>query len=178
LKKNIALVATERIETRIILVRGQKILLDTDLAALYGVATRRFNEQVSRNRKRFPADFMFRLSPEEWDCLRSQSAILKGGRGRHRKYLPYAFTEHGAIMAATVLNSPRATEVSVFVVRAFVRLRQLLASNKELVRRLDQLEKKFGSHDQAIAGLINTLRDLMTSPEPGKKRRIGFVQND
>src|SRR5438128_4410734 len=125
-------VPIERIESRILLVRGHKVLLDADLAALYGVSTKRFNEQVRRNAARFPEDFMFRLSAEEWDSLRSQFATLKTGRGQHRKYLPLAFTEHGAIMAATILNSPRATEVSVYVVRAFVRLRELLASTKEL----------------------------------------------
>ncbi|MCC7184169.1 MAG: ORF6N domain-containing protein [Rhodocyclaceae bacterium] len=169
-----ALIPVERIENRILLVRGHKVLLDADLAALYGVTTKRFNEQVRRNAERFPADFMFALSPEEWSSLRSQFATLKMGRGQHRKYLPHAFTEHGAIMAATILNSPRATEVSVYVVRAFVRLRELLASNKELARRLDQLEKKLATHDQAIAGLINTIRNLMTAPEP-KRRPIGFI---
>jgi hypothetical protein len=159
-------------------VRGHKVLLDADLAALYGVSTKRFNEQVRRNAARFPEDFIFRLSAEEWNSLRSRFATLKAGRGQHRKYLPIAFTEHGAIMAATILNSTRATEVSVYVVRAFVRLRELLASNKELARRLDQLEKKLGSHDQAIAGLVNTIRSLLSPPEPPRKRRIGFVQND
>ena len=100
---------------------------------------------------------------------------LKTGRGQHRKFLPLAFTEHGSIMAATILNSTRAIEVSVYVVRAFVRLRELLASNKELARRLDQLEKKLGSHDQAIAGLVNTIRSLMAAPEPPRRRPIGFV---
>lgn len=168
-----SVVPVERIENRIILVRGQKVLLDADLAALYGVSTKRFNEQVRRNAARFPEDFMFPLSAEQWNSLRSQFATLETGRGRHRKYLPLVFTEHGAIMAATILNSPRATQVSVYVVRAFVRLRELLASNRELARRLDQLEKKLGSHDQAIAGLINTIRDLMTPPEP-KRRPIGL----
>ncbi len=172
-----SVVPIERIESRILLVRGHKVLLDADLAALYGVGTKRFNEQVRRNAARFPEDFMFRLSAEEWDSLRSQFATLKTGRGQHRKYLPLAFTEHGAIMAATILNSPRATEVSVYIVRAFVRLRELLASNKELARRLDQLEKKLGSHDQAIAGLVNTIRNLMSPPEL-KRRPIGFVTSD
>ena len=170
-----SVVSIERIESRILLVRGHKVLLDGDLAALYAVSTKRFNEQVRRNAARFPEDFMFRLSAEEWDSLRSQFATLKTGRGQHRKYLPLAFTEHGAIMAATILNGPRATEVSVYVVRAFVRLRELLASNKELARRLDQLEKKLGSHDQAIAGLVNTIRSLMAAPEPPRRRPIGFV---
>jgi hypothetical protein len=172
-----SVVPIERIGSRILLVRGHKVLLDADLAALYGVSTKRFNEQVRRNAARFPEDFMFRLSTEEWDSLRSQFATLKTGRGQHRKYLPLAFTEHGAIMAATILNSDRATEVSVYVVRAFVRLRELLASNKELARRLDQLEKKLGSHDQAVAGLVNTIRNLMSPPEL-KRRPIGFVTSD
>jgi ORF6N domain-containing protein len=158
-------------------VRGQKVLLDADLAAFYGVPTKRFNEQVSRNRQRFPADFMFRLSREEWNALRSQFATLEGGRGRHRKYLPYAFTEHGAIMAATILNSARATEISVFVVRAFLRLRKILASNEELAKRLDEVEKKFATHDDAIASLVGAIRKLVAPPEPVRKRGIGFVQD-
>ena len=121
---------------------------------------------------------MSRLSTEEWNSLRSQFATLKTGRGQHRKYLPLAFTEHGALMAATVLYSRRAVETSVYVVLAFVRLRELLASNKELARRLDQLEKKLGSHDQAIAGLVNTIRSLMAPPAPPRRRPIGFVSPD
>jgi len=121
--------------------RGQRVLLDSDLADLYGVPTHRFNEAVKRNGDRFPADFAFRLTVEEYDSLRSQSAILKTGRGQHRKYLPYVFTEHGSIMAAMILNSPIAIEMSVHVVRAFVKLRQVLASNSELARRLATLER-------------------------------------
>ena len=169
----------EIIAQSILVLRGQKVLLDTDLAELYEVTTKRFNEQVRRNLERFPADFMFRLTEEEWVALRSQFATLKGGRGQHRKYLPYAFTEHGAIMAATILNSPRATEVSVYVVRAFVELRELLTGNKELALKLAELEsrieRKLDSHDQAIAGLINAIRELMRPPEPTKKHPIGFV---
>jgi hypothetical protein len=134
--------------------------------------------EVRRNRQRFPADFMFRLSQKEWDALRSQFATLESGRGRHRKYLPYAFTEHGAIMAATILNSPRATEISVFVVRAFLRLRQFVASNEELATRLEEIEKKFATHDQAIANLVGAIRRLMAPPEPSRKRGIGFVQDN
>jgi ORF6N domain len=167
-------VADDRIENRILLVRGRKVLLDADLAALYGVSTKRFNEQVRRNAARFPEDFMFRLSPAEWDSLRSHFATLERGRGQHRKYLPLAFTEHGAIMAATILNSLRATEVSVYVVRAFVRPREFIASHKDLARRLEAHERKLASHDQAIARLVNTLRTLMAPPEP-KRRPIGFV---
>src|SRR3989338_4731766 len=120
-----SLLPLETITHRILLLRGQKVLLDADLAELYDVTTKRFNEQVRRNLVRFPTDFMFQLDEEEWAALRSQIATLKTGRGQHRKYLPFAFTEHGAIMAATILNSPRATEVSVYVVRAFVRLREV-----------------------------------------------------
>lgn len=119
--------ALERIEQQILVLRGRKVLLDVDLAALYGVSTKRFNEQVRRNAARFPEDFMFRLSPKEWTSLRSQVATLKTGRGRHRKYLPLAFTEHGAIMAATILNSARATEVSVYRVKGLPRTRYLPA---------------------------------------------------
>lgn len=135
------LLPLETITQRILLLRGQKVLLDTDLAALYDVPTKCFNERVRRNLERFPADFMFQLTGDEWAALRSQIATLKTGRGQHRKYLPHASTEHGAIMAATILNSPRATEVSVYVVRAFVRLRKMLASNAELAKRLDNLEQ-------------------------------------
>ena len=135
-------IAPEQIARTILILRGQRVLQDSELAALYGVSTKRFNEQVRRNRKRFPADFMFQLTAEETSSLRSQFATLKTGRGRHRKYLPYVFTEHGAIMAATILNSPRAIEMSVYVVRAFVQLREMLASNKELARRFAQLETR------------------------------------
>ena len=170
--------AVEAIATRIAVVRGTKVLLDADLAALYDVPTRRLNEQVRRNADRFPEDFMFQLTATEWDALRSQFATLKTGRGQHRKYLPYAFTEHGALMAATVLNSPRATEVAIYVVRAFVQLRDLLASNKELARQLkaleQRLERKLDTHDQAIAGILDAIRQLMAPPPATKKRPIGF----
>ena len=129
----------EEITQRILIVRGKRVLLDADLAAFYGVTTKRFNEQAKRNQARFPADFMVQLSDAESAALRSQFATLKIGRGQHRKYLPYAFTEHGAIMAATLLNSPRATEVSVHVVRAFIELRNLIAGNKELASKLKRL---------------------------------------
>jgi hypothetical protein len=172
------LVPTEEITRAILVLRGHRVLLDSELAALYGVTTKRFNEQVRRNAKRFPADFMFQLTTEEISSLRSQFATLKLGRGQHRKYLPYAFTEHGAIMAATILNSPRAVEMSVYVVRAFVQLRELLASNKELARRFAQLEtrldKKLTTHDEAIAAILSAIRQLMHPPVP-KRRPIGFT---
>jgi hypothetical protein len=168
----------ERIESRILLLRGEKVLLDVDLAALYGVETRALNQAVKRNLERFPTDFLFRLSTGEFENWRSQIVMSKPGARMGLRRAPFAFTEHGALMAATVLNSPRATEVSVQVVRAFVRLRDLLASDRELARRLDQHERKLATHDQAISGLLETIRQLMTPPEPPRKRRIGFVQDD
>jgi hypothetical protein len=172
----------ERIVSRILLLRGQKVILDADLAELYGVSTGRFNEQVRRNRDRFPSDFMFRLTNQEVERLRSQIAISIGemrlvGRGG-RRYLPHAFTEHGAIMAATILNTPRAIEVSVFVVRAFVRLREMVAANKELSKKLDELERRVSHHDEAITGIVKAIRELATPPEPKARRRIGFVSGD
>ena len=164
----------EEIAQRIPIVRGKRVLLDADLAAFYGVTTKRFNEQVKRNLARFPEDFMFQLNAMESAALMSQFATLKIGRGQHRKYLPYAFTEHGSIQAATILNSPRATEVSVHVVRAFIELRNLVAGNKELASKMKRLERKVDSHDQAITGLIDSMRQLLAPPDP-KKRPIGFV---
>jgi hypothetical protein len=180
-------IAVDALSDRIHLVRGQRVMLDSDLAELYGVTTKRFNEQVKRNIERFPSDFMFQLVEDEDeslrsqfvtlntdDPLRSQIATLKPGRGQHRKYLPYVFTEHGAIMAASVLNSPRAVEMSVFVVRAFVQLRALLASSRELSERLNELERKLSPHDQAIAGLIDAIRQLTATPAK-PSRPIGFT---
>lgn len=160
---------------RIQLIRGQRVLLDTDLAAFYGETTKRFNQQVSRNRERFPDDFMFQLSDEEFAALRLQSATLKVGRGQHRKYLPYAFTEHGAIMAATLLNSPRATALSIYVVRAFVELRGLLASNKELAAKVHTLERKVSVHERNIVELADSMASLLATPPAPPKRPIGFV---
>jgi hypothetical protein len=141
---------------RIQLIRGQRVILDTDLAAFYGETTKRFNQQVSRNLARFPPDFMFQLDAEEFAALRLQTATLKTGRGQHRKYLPYAFTEHGAIMAATLLNSPRATALSVYVVRAFVALHGMLSTNQTLATKVHQLERKVSVHERNIAQLADT----------------------
>jgi ATP-dependent Clp protease ATP-binding subunit ClpA len=169
-------VPVDRITKAIFLLRGQRVLLDAKLAQLYGVTTKALNQAVKRNAARFPADFVFRLTLDEDELLRSQIVTLKSGRGEHRKYAPYAFTEHGAIMAATVLNSGRAVEMSVYVVRAFVQLRELLASNAELARRLDELEarieKKLVGHDQAIAAVLSAIRELM-KPAPATQRGIG-----
>jgi phage regulator Rha-like protein len=166
--EQVSLVPMERIERAIILVRGEKVMLDSELAEIYGVETKRLNEQVRRNLKRFPTDFMFQLTAEEWDSLRSQIATLK--RGEHRKYRPNAFTEHGALMLANVLNSERAAQTSVMVVRAFVRLRQLLSSNAELARKLEALEKKYDAQFKVV---FDAIRQLM-SPPARPKREIGF----
>lgn len=163
----------ERIAQSILVIRGQKVMIDADLAALYGVATKRLNEQVKRNIDRFPADFMFQLSPPEKGEVVANCDHL--AKLKFSKALPFAFTEHGALMAASVLNTPRAVEVAVYVVRAFVALRELLAGNKELATKLNELAHKVDSHDQAIAGLINAMRELMRPPEPTKKQPIEFV---
>jgi hypothetical protein len=158
--------APNDLATQILSVRGQRVQLDETLAALYGTSISAFNQAVRRNRDRFPADFMLELKLEEWEILRSQIVTLRSGHGRHRKYLPLASTERGAIMAATILNSPRAVQMSVYVVRAFVKLRQVLASNTALARRLETLErsiaalnadtrKQFDQVYEAILGLMN-----------------------
>ena len=166
-------VPLERVERSILILRGHRVILDSDLAALYGVPVKRLNEQVKRNIDRFPDDFAFILTEEEYEALRSQFATLKTGRGGHRKYLPRAFTEHGALMAASVLNSPKAVEMSILVVRAFVRLRQILATNRQLATKLDELERRIAAHDKNIVALFQTVRSLMAVPEK-PKRRIGF----
>ena len=163
----------ERVQNRILLIRGEKVILDSDLAELYGVSTKRLNEQVKRNSNRFPVDFVFQLTDEEAGLLRSQSATSKNGRGG-RRYNPYAFTEHGAIMAASVLNSEQAIQTSVFVVRAFVRLRQMLAPYKELMAQFAKLEKKVQTHDKQIIGVVEAIRLLMPPPEQKPKEPFGF----
>jgi hypothetical protein len=165
--------APQRIEQAIFLVSGQRVILDTDLAALYGVPVKRLNEQVRRNAARFPADFAFELTREEYDSLRSQIATLKAGRGQHAKYLPRAFTEHGALMAASVLSSAKAIEMSVLVIRAFVRLRSLLSAHRQLAGRLEEMERRYAGHDKQIAALFGALRELMAAPAKPTKR-IGF----
>ncbi len=188
------LATTQRIAQIILTVRGQRVILDNDLAAIYGVTTKALNQAVKRNTERFPPDFLFRLTLQEVADLRSQSVTSSGegewvrnstaeglegnrspsvtGSQKHRdpRFRPYAFTEHGALMAANVLRSPRAVKMSVFVVRAFVRLRRMVASNAELARRLDELEKK---HDAQFKVVFDAIRALMTPPR-ARRRRIGF----
>jgi phage regulator Rha-like protein len=165
-------VLSRRVESKILVLRGQKVILDADLAELYGVAVKRLNEQVKRNAERFPADFLFRLKPIERRALRSQIATSKTGRGG-RRYQPYAFSEHGAIMAASVLNSKRAVEMSIFVVRAFVRMRGALATNQRIIAKLRDLEERVENHDADIEEILIVIRELMT-PAPATGRRIGF----
>lgn len=145
-------------------IRGQAVILDSDLAALYGVTVKRLNQQMTRNRDRFPEDFCFQLTKKERDSLRLQNATLK--RGQHRKYLPYVFTEHGAIMAATVLNSPQAVEMSLAVVRAFVKLRRMALSVEALARKVHELEGKYVHHFKIV---FDAIRQLMQDPQPSKQ---------
>lgn len=166
------IVLAKRVGSKILILRNQKVILDTDLAELYGVPVKRLNEQLKRNPQRFPRDFLFTLTREEYKHLRSQNATSSSAHGG-RRYLPHAFTEHGAIMAATVLNSKRAIEMSVFVVRAFVQMRQSLVINQHVVSKLSELEARLDSHDAEIQDLVDAIRELLT-PLPASNRRIGF----
>jgi phage regulator Rha-like protein len=165
-----------RAESKILILRGMKVILDSDLAELYGVEVRQLNQQVRRNARRFPFEFLFQLSEREFKHLRSQNVISSDGHGG-RRYLPYAFTEFGAIMAATVLNSERAIEMSVFVVRAFVRMRQSLVANRQVISKLAELEQRVDAHDSDIQELIEALREMMTPPA-ANRRAIGFETPD
>jgi leucyl aminopeptidase len=171
------LIPVEMIERKILMIRGEKVMLDADLSELYGVTTKRLNEQVKRNMDRFPVDFAFQLTTEEWENLKTQKdesnrSQIATGSQKHRdpRFLPWVFTEHGAIMAATVLKSKQAVAMSVYVVRTFISLRQMLATHKDLARKLEEMEKKYDSQFKVV---FNAIRQLMTPPET-KKRKIGF----
>jgi hypothetical protein len=166
------MVLIKPVEPKIVILRGVRVILDSELAELYGVQVKRLNEQVKRNAERFPQDFMFQLSSRDDKNLRSQFATSRSGHGG-RRHLPYAFTEHGAIMAATVLSTKRAIEMSVFVVRAFVRLRDMLATNGKVASKLVELERRLKGHDASIQAIIDAIHELM-APEPRKRRQIGF----
>jgi len=191
MKKRALAVPTDSLESRILTIRGQKVILDTDLAAIYGVPIKRLNEQVKRNIRRFPPDFMFQLTAEEHAVLRSQFATLNRANLRSqiatsssdhggRRYLPYAFTENGAVMAANVLNSPQAVRMSVFVVRAFVRMRDLLSGSRELAAELKKLEAKLTArldgHETAIVEILQRMMDLLDPPPlpPAPEKSLGF----
>jgi hypothetical protein len=160
------------LESAIHLIRGRRVMLDSDLAAIYGTSTMRLNEQFKRNRKRFPDDFAFVLTREEFTNLISQNAISRSHGGR--RTLPVAFTEYGAIMLASALNSEIAVQASVRIVRAFIRLREMVAANVQLAAKLKELERRFDSHDEAIANLFATLKQLLEPSEAPKRREIGF----
>jgi phage regulator Rha-like protein len=167
-----AIAVARRVDSKILILRGHRVILDADLAELYGVKARHLNQQVKRNAKRFPLAFRFQVSEQEFTILRSQNVISSAGHGGAR-YRPYAFTEHGAIMAATVLNSERAIEMSVFVVLAFVRMRRAIAANRQILAKLAEMERRLESHDADIQDLMDAIRELMDSPQPDRGR-IGF----
>ncbi|MBI5598832.1 MAG: ORF6N domain-containing protein [Deltaproteobacteria bacterium] len=160
-------VPVEMIEKKILLIRGHKVMLDSDLAVLYGVTTKRLNEQVRRNLRRFPSDFMFQLTSDEAESLRSQFATSKRGG---RRYLPYVFTEQGVAMLSSVLNSERAIEVNILIMRAFVKLREMLATHKDLAKKLEDMEKKY---DERFKVVFEAIYELMKPPAPSR-RQIGF----
>ena len=167
-----SVVPVGKIENRILLIRGEKIIIDADLAEFYGVPTKRLNEQVKRNKDRFPDDFMFQLSPDEKSEVVANCDHLENLK--YSRALPYAFTEHGAIMAAGVLNTSRAIEVSVFIVRAFVKVRQMVTGHKDLQRKIAQIERRLTDHDEKIIELVNLIKQLLNPEPPPKKRRIGY----
>jgi hypothetical protein len=166
--KTRALVQPPRIDHHILTIRGERVMIDVDLAELYGVPTKALNQAVRRNAARFPEDFMFRLRATEVEALNRSQFVTGSQKHRDPRFPPYAFTEHGAIQAANVLNSARAAEMSVHVVRAFVRLREIVAAHKELAKKLDELERKVSSHDQTIVGVIDAIRRLTAPPETKK----------
>ncbi len=167
-----SIVPIEQIERKIYLIRRHKVMLDNDLADLYKVETRVLIQAVKRNLERFPPDFMFQMNNQEVTSLRSQSVISKTGRGG-RRYKPYVFTEQGVAMLSSVLNSDRAIQVNIVIMRAFVRLRQFLATHKELADKLTELERRLVTHDKHIQAIFDAIRRLMAPPDP-QRRRIGF----
>lgn len=173
-EESVQLAVIEEIEDKIFVIRGQRVMLDSDLAEVYQVATKVLNQSVKRNVHRFPQDFMFQLSEVEADSLRSQIVTSNGKRGG-RRYLPYVFTEHGAVMLATVLNSPTAVEASIVVVRAFVKMRAMLALHQDLADRVEELEKVTDYHGQKFGAVSALLSEIMRDPKY-LKRKIGFVE--
>jgi hypothetical protein len=171
------IIPAERIERRIYLMRGHKVILSTDLADLYGVEAKQLNQAVKRNLDRFPPDFMFQLSREEVDASRSQIVTLNK-RGQNIKYRPYAFTEEGVAMLSAVLRSPTAVQVSILIMRVFVRLRELLASHGELRQRLEELERTMLDHDEKFAAVFDAIRELMDEPKAKRKPPVGFLTEE
>ena len=161
-------------EPRILTIRHRPVLLDSDLAAIYGVETKALNRAVKRNAERFPEEFVFILEPQEVASLRRQIGTLKTGRGQHRKYLPYVFSEHGALMASTVINSPRAVSMSIYIIRAFIKMREDLAANAAILKRLAEIDKSLLLHDSALRDIYQKLRPLLEPPPLPPKPEIGF----
>jgi hypothetical protein len=174
MKEDVKLLLAEKIERRIIELRGLKVMLDKDLAALYSVTTSNLNKTVKRNIARFPSDFMFQLTREEYQTLRFQTGILESGRGQYSKYLPYVFTEQGVAMLSSVLRSPRAVLVNVEIMRAFVRLRRFLSTHKALAEQLKELESRVSGHDEQIQAIFQAIRQLMAPPADAERPVIGF----
>jgi len=168
-KKEIITVPDERIISRIFLIRGKKVMVDNDLAELYGVEARILNQAVKRNITRFPLDFMFQLNKQETEILRSQFVILKSGRGQHRKYMPYVFTEQGVAMLSSVLNSERAIRVNIQIIRTFMQLRELLSTNKDLKEKIENMEKRY---DKQLRDIFEAIKRLLTEEIKPKPDRI------
>jgi ORF6N domain len=171
------MIPDELLMNKIYFIRGQKVMLDMDLAELYDVETRVFNQAVKRNAERYPKDFMFQLNKKEWDSLRSQIVILENGRGKYPKYLPNAFTEQGVAMLSSVLNSETAIRVNIRIIRVFTKMRELLLTHKDILLQLEKIENKLATHDQDIVVIFNYLKQLLNPPNP-PRNKIGFKRKD
>jgi len=170
--------STKMIGERIYFIRGHRVMLDSDLAVMYDVETFNLNKAVRRNEDRFPSDFMFQLTEKEWEVLKSQIGILKAGRGQHRKYQPLVFTEQGVAMLSSVLNSERAVQVNIAIIRTFVKLREMLETNKDLAKKIDQLESKFLQHDHQFKAVFEAIRQLMAVGSPLTQKRIKALNKE
>jgi len=176
-KEKTLMITDELVITRIYLVRGKKIMLDRDLSELYQVETRILNQAVRRNTDRFPKDFMFQLTEQEWQSLRSQIVILEKGRGKYSKFLPYAFTEQGVAMLSSLLNSETAIRVNIQIIRVFTKMRELLLTHKDILLQLEKIERKLTGHDEDIQLIFQYLKQLLNPPQQ-PRRRIGFKTTD
>ncbi len=172
-KHVVSIIQGSTVSSRIYLIRAKRVLLDSDLAELYGVLTKNLNKAVQRNLDRFPQEFMFQLSPEEVESLRFQIGTSKKGRGG-RRYLPYAFTQEGIAMLSSVLNSPRAVQANILIMRAFIKLREMVATNELVRQKIEELERKYQSHDKQFTAVFEALRELLEPPKVPKKKAIGF----
>ena len=171
------IIPDELVINKIYLIRGQKVMVDRDLAKLYGVPTKAFNQAVKRNAERFPGDFMFRLTKKEWESLRSQIVTLEIGRGKYPKYLPYVFTEQGVAMLSSVLNSETAIRVNIQIIRVFTKMRELLLTHKDILLQLEKMEKKLTGHDEDLQLIFQYLKQLLNPPQL-PRNKIGFRRKD